>query len=188
LKSIVPKAALPVLLLVLLAAPGCKKGGDAPHPSEPQGGKTAQEPYYYGLIEEYRSVLAGDPHNLAAIIGLGNAFYDAGQWKEAIRYYEQSILIDPSNADVVTDMATCYRNLGMPDRAIADYRKALLIEPTHQNALYNLGVVYGYDNNDYESAVRIWERLLVIAPKHPKADTIRAGIANFRRLLARKAR
>ena len=33
-------------------------------------------------------ILAGDPHNLAAMIGLGNAYSESGAWREAIIEYE----------------------------------------------------------------------------------------------------
>ncbi len=140
-------------------------------------------PYYYGLIEEYRSVLAQDPHNLAANIALGNALYDAGQWREAITYYDQALRLNPHNADVVTDKGTCYRNMGMTEAAVQEYQQALKIDPTHQNALYNLGVLYSHDKKDLAKAIGYWQKLLDIAPKHPQADYINASLANFRRSL-----
>jgi tetratricopeptide (TPR) repeat protein len=168
-------------------AGGCKNDRTASDPGRPASPTApdgqSQSPYYYGLIEEYRSILAEDPDNLAANIALANAFYDAGQWKDAIRFYEQALLLNPSNADLITDMGTCYRNLGMPDHAIRAYERALTIEPSHQNALFNLGVVYGYDKKNYRKAIALWERLLHLAPKHPHASEIRASLAGFRTLM-----
>jgi tetratricopeptide (TPR) repeat protein len=140
-------------------------------------------PYYYGLIEEYRSELAEDPDNLAANIALANALYDAGQWREAITYYDRALRLDPRNADVVTDRGTCFRNMGMADEAVAEYHRALKLDPSNQDALYNLGVVYSHDKKDLAKAILFWERLLEIAPKHPQANDIRASIENFRRAL-----
>ena len=173
------------LLALLLLVSGCRGGENtkqaaSPAPAIPSSDQD-RTPYYYGLIEEYQTVLAEDPHNLAAITALGNALFDAGQWKEAIRHYEQALLINPHNADVITDMGTCYRNLGMPDKAIAEFQRALNIEPVHQNALYNLGVVYAYDKRDYRNAMDVWDRLLHVAPKHPRADSLRAAMLTFRR-------
>lgn len=156
------------------AAPAGRMPGGRPGPDRPQS------PYYYGIIEEHRNVLAEDPHNLAAVIGLANALYDAGQWRQAIQYYERALRLDPHLTDVITDMGTCYRNLGMIDKAIALYQQTLALEPVHQNALFNLGVVYGFDKKDYAQAIKFWDQLLHVAPKHPKADYLQANIAQFR--------
>jgi tetratricopeptide (TPR) repeat protein len=75
----------------------------------------------------------------------------------------------------------------MPDRAITLYRKALTIEPTHQNALFNLGVVYGYDRKDYAKAINYWERLLQVSPNHPKADYLQATMAQFKKAMKQRA-
>ena len=151
-----------------------------------KGAASTTTPYFYGLIEEYRGILAEDPHNLAAIIALGNAYFDAGQWKQAIKHYEQALLLDPANTDVITDMGTCYRNLGAPDRAIVEYERALKREPMHQNALFNLGIVYGFDKKDYAKAIRYWEQLLHVSPKHPRAGFVLATIAQFKKAARQK--
>jgi tetratricopeptide (TPR) repeat protein len=182
-------AVLAWALLALTITGGCREQGkDAAAPVSKAAADKSKTPYYYGLIEEYQGVLAGDPHNLAAIIALGNAYFDAGQWKQAIRHYEQALRLDPANANVITDMGTCYRNLAMPDRAIAEYERALQIEPAHQNALFNLGVVHGYDRKDYAEAIRYWEQLLHVSPKHPRADYLQATMAQFRKALRQKTK
>ncbi len=184
IRTILPPALLTGILLSLLATGGCRKNEQkASGPAERDAAEKDQTPYYYGLIEEYRHVLAEDPHNLATIIALGNAFYDSGQWEQAIPSYERALQFDPHLADVVTDMGTCYRNLGMSDRAISLYEKALTIEPVHQNALFNLGIVYGYDRKDYARAIKYWEQLLQVSPKHPKAEYLQATIAQFRKAM-----
>jgi tetratricopeptide (TPR) repeat protein len=174
-------------LLALTSMGGCSGSDKAAPGSGPAGERPAtgkpQTPYYYGIIEEYRNVLAEDPHNLAAVIGLANALYDAGQWKQAIQYYERALRLNPHMTDVITDMGTCYRNLGAPDKAIELYEQALKMEPAHQNALFNMGVVYGFDKKDYEHAVTYWDKLLHVAPKHPQADFLQANIAQFRKAM-----
>jgi tetratricopeptide (TPR) repeat protein len=142
---------------------------------------TVQSPNYAGLIEEYQTLLAEDPNNLAGIIALGNAYFDSGQWKKSIILYDHAIRIDPENADVRTDRGTAYQNTGMPDRALAEYRAALACEPSHLNARYNMGVVYAYTKKDYKAAIRIWEELLRLSPNYPKAENIRTAIAVFKK-------
>ncbi len=143
-------------------------------------------PYYYGLIEEYRTILAEDPNNLAAVMALGNAYFDSGQWHEAVRLYERALALNPRSADVLTDMGTAYRNMGRPDRALVEYRRALALDPGHVEARYNLGVVYAYDVKDYTRAINVWEQLLRLAPNHPRADMIRMAIAALKKKARKK--
>src|SRR5512144_2508877 len=163
-----------LVAVILLALPlGCSKPQDGKPSPVPRGqeesGKSgdAKTPYYSGLIEEYRTVLAEEPNNLVALIGSGNAYYDSGEWKMAIAMYERALVIDPRNADVRTDMGTAYRNLGMIDRALAEYRLALQHEPGHLNARYNMGIVYANDKKNDAAAIQVWEEILKIAPNYP---------------------
>lgn len=148
--------------------------------------ESSQSPYYYGLIEEYRIILAGDPHNLAAMIGLGNAYSESGAWREAIIEYEEALKLDPHNSDVYSDMGTAYRNIGLPDQALVHYRTALKYEPGHLDARYNMGMVYAFDLRNYHAAIQLWEQVLRLAPNYPHADYMRNCIVNFNKI-ARKA-
>jgi tetratricopeptide (TPR) repeat protein len=186
-KTIPAMALLAGVLVSLLAAGGCSKNKQkAAVQVDRAAAEKGQAPYYDGLIEEYQNVLAADPHNLVALIALGNAYYNIGKWKLAIHYYEQALQLNPHEADVMTDIGTCFRNLGMPDRAITMYERTLAIEPTHQNALFNLGVVYGYDRKDYAKAIRYWEQLLHVSPKHPKAAYLQATMAQFKKAMRQR--
>jgi tetratricopeptide (TPR) repeat protein len=147
-----------------------------------------QPPYYSGLIEEYRAILAEDPNNLAAITALGNAYFDNGQWAEAITMYDRALLINPIDADVRTDLGTAYRNTGMTDRALAEYRTALGHDPGHLNARYNTGVVYASNIKNYREAIRIWEDLLKIAPNYPQAEQMKSMIMTFKKALKKDVR
>jgi cytochrome c-type biogenesis protein CcmH/NrfG len=175
-----------LLLLGALVLGSCR-GGDQAAPAGGSGvkapsGQAEQQlaPSVRGVIEEHRSVLAKDPHNLAAIIGLGNALYESGSWGEAVLAYEQALRIDPHSAEVLTDMGTCYRNLGMYSEAVKAFDKALAFEPTNQDALFHLGAIYAYDRKDRAKAIAVWDRLLHVAPKHPRADEIRSAVERFR--------
>jgi tetratricopeptide (TPR) repeat protein len=188
------KAFIMTALCLLLLLCGCRKTGtrktpDVPVATEPatQHGEL-QSPYYSGLIEEYRTILVEDPNNLAAITALGNAYFDNGQWKEAITTYERALLISPGDADVRTDLGTAYRNTGMTDRALAEYRTALKYDPGHLNARYNTGVVYATNKKNYKEAIRIWEDLLKIAPNYPQAEQMKSMILTFNKALKKDVR
>ncbi len=137
----------------------------------------SQGPYYPGLIEEYRLLLAEDPHNFAALVALGNAYFDYGNWKSAVQVYRNALLIAPRDADVHSALGTTYRNLGMFDQSLAEYRLALKYEPGHLDTRYNMGTLYAHDKRDYGAAIRVWKELLRLAPNYPEAERIRSNIA-----------
>ena len=142
-----------------------------------------QAPYYPGLIKEYRTILAEDPSNLAAITALGNAYFGNGQWTEAITMYNRVLLFNPKDADVRTDLGTAYRNIGMTDRALIEYHAALEYDPGHLNARYNTGIVYASNKKNYRKAIRAWEDLLKIAPNYPAAEQMKSMIQTFKKSL-----
>jgi len=142
-------------------------------------------PYFYGLIEEYRRTLAEDEHNLAAMIGLGNAYFDSRQWKQAIMMYDKALQLDPRNADIRTDLGTAYDNLGMKEKALAEYHRALRLEPAHVGARYHLGLIYSADERKHGNAIHVWEEVLKMSPNYPHADHIRSSIAYLKKKHAR---
>ncbi len=142
-------------------------------------------PDYNGLAEEYRRMLSEDPNNLAAIIALGNTYFNKRSWSNAVRLYDQALKIDPLNADVHANMGTAYRYLGRPDRALAQYRSALKDDPGHVEARYNMGAIYAFDMKRYDLAIRVWEDLLKREPNYPLAGDMRIHIEAFRKELKR---
>ncbi len=136
-----------------------------------------QAPYYPGLIEEYRLLVAEDPHNFAALVALGNAYFDNRDWKKAVAVYQNALAIAPHDADVRSALGTAYRNLGMIDQSLSEYGLALRYDPGNLDARYYMGIVYAYDKKDYRDAVRVWQEILKLAPNYPEADRIKSTIA-----------
>jgi len=185
------KAFIMSALCLLLLLFGCRKTETRKTPGAPPLAPVqadSQAPYYPGLIEEYRANLAEDPNNLAALIALGNAYFDNGQWTEAITKYNRALLSNPKDADVRTNLGTAYLNLGMTDRALAEYRAVLEYDPGHLDARYNTGLVYAAKKKKYREAIRVWEDLLKIAPNYPAAEQMKSMIMTFKEELRKDIR
>lgn len=121
--------------------------------------------------------LESEPRNSGLLYQIGNLYYDAQQYPEALRYYEQSLEIDPKATDVRTDMATAYHLTGQPDRAIEEYEAVLKIDDKHANALFNEGMVKWQDKKDMNGAIASWKRLLAVHPDYPQRDKVEQLIA-----------
>jgi len=121
--------------------------------------------------------LAQRPKDVSILTKIGNVYYDAQQYGEAIRYYKKVLDLQPANADVRTDMATCYWYLGDADHAIREFEKSLQYNPTHPGTLLNMGVVKWQGKMDVQGAVAAWEKLLDTNPNYPERAQIQELIA-----------
>lgn len=165
-------------------APQTFSAHGAAHRSEQE----QQQPYYYGLIEEYRRLLAEDPNNLAGLISLANAYSGVGQWSEAVRFYQHALMIDPGNVVLRTDLGIAYRNMGDSAQALAEFRKVLRDDPLNQEARYQMGILFAYDQKEYGQAIKVWDELLHLAPHHPQAEYMQTCLATFRKIAHKEAR
>ena len=114
-----------------------------------QGFNSAQ---HEAMLAQIKEELAKDPTNVEKRVLLGNIYFDAKKFDEAIPWYEQAVKLDPKNTDVMTDLGVCYRNVGKPDEALAMFQKALSVDPGKRQALFNEAVVYGFDKGDKAKA------------------------------------
>jgi tetratricopeptide (TPR) repeat protein len=130
-----------------------------------------------------QSILKDDPKNLKALIQLGNAYFDSGQFDRAIAAYSKALEIDPNSADVRTDLGIMYRRKGDYDRAVAEFKKAAEIDPKHVNSRYNLGIVLLHDKGDIKGAIKAWEDYLKVQPTGPRAENIRSQMTKMKSMV-----
>ena len=121
--------------------------------------------------------LESDPNNSTLLYQIGNLYYDAQQYPEAVKYYENSLQIDPKATDVRTDMATAYHLMGQSNRAIQEYDAVLKIDGKHANALFNEGMVKWQDKMDLKGAISSWKRLLDAHPDYANRNQVEKLIA-----------
>ena len=86
-------------------------------------------------VQELQAAIEKDPRNANNYAQLGNAYFDAEQWPDAIRYYERSLELDPKNADVSTDLGVSYFYTNRTDDALAQFEQSLKIIPNHTKTL-----------------------------------------------------
>ena len=126
--------------------------------------------------EPYLTQLKSNPQDFEALSKVGNLYYDAQAYPQAIGYYEKALAVQPNNADVRTDLGTAYWYTGDPDKAIMNFEKALAVRPNHPGTLFNLGIVKWQGKNDPKGAVVVWEKLLATNPDYPQKDQVQSLI------------
>ncbi len=110
-------------------------------------------------IADLQAAVARDPKNADLLVNLGNAAYDAGDWRLAVDSYERAITLKGDDPNVLTDLGVSYRNLGDPEKALARFDRALKADPGHWQALYNKTVVLGIDKGETKKAKELLAKL-----------------------------
>ncbi len=131
------------------------------------------------LLEE----TARHPGDVRVWTDLGNFYFDAMNFGEAIKAYEKALAINPDNPDVLTDLGIMYRETDQFGKALDNFRKASSIDPAHQNSLYNEGIVQAADLHNAEAAIQAWEKLLRINPdaRSPEGVPVSEQIKKLRK-------
>lgn len=131
---------------------------------------------YQQQIATLEGIVAREPDNHKAWVQLGHNFFDANEPMRAIDAYAKALELQPDDPNILTDQGVMYRRLGWFDKAIANFEKANSIDRSHQQSLYNLGVVYRNDLQDFDKAIDAWSRFIALNPSGRGADQIRAEL------------
>jgi len=138
--------------------------GSAAAPAAGVPGVSA-DPAVRQKLRELEEAVARDPKSYDLLVQLGNASYDAEDWRQAVDAYTRALKIKGTDPNVVTDLGVAYRNLGDIDKALQLFQQARTIDPGHAQSLFNMAVVYGVDRNDPAKAK---ELLLQLKKEHPE--------------------
>ncbi len=131
-------------------------------------------------IQTLKDIIKKDSKNLAALVELGNLYFDTNQPKEAIEAYRQYLAAKPDNPDVRTDLGIMYRKTGEFDKAIEEFRKAAQSDPKHVNSRYNIGIVLLHDKGDIKGAVKAWEDYLEVDPNSERGQRIKSQLEKMK--------
>lgn len=121
-------------------------------------------------------IVAREPDNRNAWIRLGHNFFDSSQPMKAIEAYARALELNGNDPNILTDQGVMYRRVGWYDKAISNFEKANSIDKNHLQSLYNLGIVYRYDLQDFEKAVIVWEQFIAIDPGSSGANQVRSEL------------
>jgi cytochrome c-type biogenesis protein CcmH/NrfG len=121
-----------------------------------------------------------NPSDAATRVELGNMYFDAGRFTDAIDWYQQALRIQPKDANVSTDLGIAYYYTNDPDKALAQFDKSLAIDPKHAKTLLNIGIVRAFGKQDLKGAADVWQRILDVAPASEEARAARQALDGVR--------
>ncbi|MDX1616659.1 MAG: tetratricopeptide repeat protein, partial [Candidatus Promineifilaceae bacterium] len=110
---------------------------------------------------------------------LAEAYADRGRLPEAIKAYQDAIVLYPENANLYNNLATLYEEVGQLAEAEANYQKAIALRPAFAAPHYNLGLLYK-EQGHVERAYRHFERSRVCSNSRRKAAEARQELEALR--------
>lgn len=123
-----------------------------------------------------RKVLDDDPQVIDAWFNLGNAFYRAGRFGEAITHFGKALALKPDYDLALINMANAYRAQGKDAEALAGYEHYLRVDPKNAWVHYQAGEIH-LDQGRPERAVEYFRQALAIDPKVAAARVALAAVA-----------
>jgi len=158
---------VPALATPAIGAPLAGNGTD---------GITAAPVIDEDLLAELRMVAEQDPSDVVSRVALGNLYFDARLFDEAIPWYEEALALNLSDVDVSTDLGVSYYYVEQPERAVVQFERSLEVDPMHAKTLLNLGIVRAFGLQDLDGALAAWERVIEVAPESAEARAARDAL------------
>jgi len=161
----------------------------APSRQPPPQATTAQAPAQANtraaVIDEakvtaLKSVAEREPSNAKPRIDLGNLYFDAERYDDAITWYEAALKLAPKDVNLSTDLGVCYYYVNQPDKALAQFDRSLAIDPRHAKTLLNLGIVRAFGKQDLAGATKAWEQVMAIDPNSPEGQAAKRALDTLR--------
>jgi tetratricopeptide (TPR) repeat protein len=148
----------------------------APAPSSGQTAAPLDETRARALQVQAESSAA----DAAVRVELGNLYFDAERYADAVRWYEDALRIDPKNVNASTDLGVAYYYMNQPDRALQQFDLSLSIDPKHAKTLLNQGIVRAFGKQDLTGAGESWEQVVAVAPDTPEGRAARQALDNMK--------
>lgn len=131
-------------------------------------------------VQALKNAASRDPRSPLPRTQLGNLYFDAERYDDAVTWYQESLKVAPRDADVSTDLAVSYYYLNQPDRALKQFDYSLSVDPKHTKTMLNMGIVRAFGKQDLEGAMAIWAKLIELAPASADAQAAKRALDNLK--------
>ena len=131
-------------------------------------------------VNALKSIAEKEPANAKSRIDLGNLYFDAERYDDAIMWYEQAVKLSPNDPNLSTDLGVCYYYTNQPDKALARFDASLKVDPKHVKTLLNLGIVLAFGKQDLAGATKAWEQVIAIDPNGPEGQAAKRALETLK--------
>jgi len=150
-----------------------------PAPAADGGSQAAGQqarPLDTAQVQALTTQAAKNPSDVNARVQLGNMYFDAEQYADAIKWYREALQLNPRDVNVSTDLGVSYYYVNEPDQALKQFDESLKIDPTHLKTLLNIGIVRAFGKQDLQGAAEAWQKLVDIAPNSPEGQAAKRAL------------
>lgn len=131
-------------------------------------------------VQALRNVAEQNPKDAEPRVQLGNMYFDAERYTDAITWYESAAALKPGDPNLSTDLGVAYYYTNQPDRAIAQFQRSLAADPKHTKTLLNMGIVKAFGKQDLAGAAEAWQQVIAIAPNSPEGQAANKALEGLR--------
>jgi tetratricopeptide (TPR) repeat protein len=127
-------------------------------------------------VTALKSVAEREKANARPRVQIGNLYFDAEKYDDAIKWYVEALALEPKDVNVRTDLGVCYYYTNQPDKALEQFDKSLSIDPNHAKTLLNVGIVRAFGKQDLDGATKAWQQVIKVAPDSPEGQAAKRAL------------
>jgi len=127
-------------------------------------------------VTALKSVAEREASNPKPRVQLGNLYFDAERYTDAIKWYDDALKLAPNDVNVSTDLGVCYYYVNQPDKALEQFDRSLKLDPKHAKTLLNVGIVKAFGKQDLAGATKAWQDVIALAPDSPEGQAAKRAL------------
>ena len=131
-------------------------------------------------VNALKAVAQRESSNATPRVQLGNLYFDAERYDEAIKWYGEAVRLSPNDVNVSTDLGVSYYYSNQPDKALEQFDRSLKLDPKHAKTLLNLGIVRAFGTQDMPGAIKAWEQVIAIDPNGVEGQAAKRALDTLR--------
>lgn len=149
-------------------------------PTDGASGTTRAAVLDQAQVTALKSVAEREASSAAPRVQLGNLYFDAERYGDAIKWYEEAVKLSPDDVNVSTDLGVSYYYSNQPDKALQQFDHSLELDPKHAKTLLNVGVVRAFGKQDLDGASQAWQQVIALAPDSPEGQAAKRALDSLR--------
>lgn len=117
------------------------------------------------LITDLKARLSAKPGDPDALQKLGDAYFDAKRFEEAVTYYKKALEFKPAEPDIFNDLGLSLHYLGNSAGGLNYIEEGIKKNPYHQRIWLTKGFILAYGMGDLNGARAAWEKAKALNPE-----------------------